>query len=315
MIVAPGSRASSLVAISAVSTEGETTSPRSSTTKQRSASPSKASPMSARCSVTARCRSRRFSGSMGLASWFGNVPSRVEVERDQRDRQPLEDLRHGMARHPVAGVHRHRERPDRGDVDQLPQVVGVPGEQVPPGDGAGRRGGAKVRSARSLMSLQAGLDADRLGSGAAQLDAVVPGRVVAGRDHRAGDAEVAAGVVEHVGRAQAAGHHVGSLRRRAAAERVRQRARGGAHVVHGHDRPGAGQPGERRADRLRHALVELVGHDPSDVVRLDDARKITQCGTCPPARDRCRPPGADGTAEPIGPAAALSAVPAGGPGG
>jgi hypothetical protein len=76
MMVAPGSRASSLVAISAVITEGETSSPRSSTTKHRSASPSKASPMSAWCSVTAACRSRRFSGSMGLASWFGNVPSR-----------------------------------------------------------------------------------------------------------------------------------------------------------------------------------------------------------------------------------------------
>jgi len=70
--------------------------------------------------------------------------------------------------------------------------------------------------------------------------------------------------------------------RRAAAECVRQRARGGAHVVHGHDRLGAGHPGERRADRLRHALVKLVGHDTPDVVRLDDAREITQCGTCPP---------------------------------
>ena len=75
MTVAPGSRASSRAAMSAVSTDGETISPRSSTTKQRSASPSKASPMSARFPVTARCRSRRFSGSIGLASWLGNVPS------------------------------------------------------------------------------------------------------------------------------------------------------------------------------------------------------------------------------------------------
>ena len=75
MIVAPGSRASSRVAIRAVSTEGETIRPRSSITKHRSASPSKASPMSAWCSTTARCRSRTFSGSMGLATWLGNVPS------------------------------------------------------------------------------------------------------------------------------------------------------------------------------------------------------------------------------------------------
>ena len=65
----------------------------------------------------------------------------VEVERDQRDRQPLEDLGHGVARHPVAGVHRHRERPDRRDVDELAQVLRVAGKQVPPGDGAGYRGG------------------------------------------------------------------------------------------------------------------------------------------------------------------------------
>ena len=31
--------------------------------------------MSAPESITARCRSRRFAGSMGLASWCGNVPS------------------------------------------------------------------------------------------------------------------------------------------------------------------------------------------------------------------------------------------------
>ena len=71
----PGSRASSREAISAVSTEGLTISPRSSTMKQRSASPSNASPMSAPVSRTRACRSAMFAGSMGLASWFGKVPS------------------------------------------------------------------------------------------------------------------------------------------------------------------------------------------------------------------------------------------------
>ena len=75
MTTAPGSRASSRVAISAASTLGLTISPRSSTTKQRSASPSNARPMSALLSLTACCRSRRFAGSIGFASWWGNVPS------------------------------------------------------------------------------------------------------------------------------------------------------------------------------------------------------------------------------------------------
>ena len=60
---------------SAVTADGGTGSPRSSMTKQRSASPSKARPMSAPDSRTAACRSTRLSGSIGLAGWLGNVPS------------------------------------------------------------------------------------------------------------------------------------------------------------------------------------------------------------------------------------------------
>src|SRR6185503_12221737 len=106
-----------------------------------------------------------------------------------------EDLRHGVTRHPVAGVHRHGERPDRGDVDELAQVLRVPGEQVAPGDGAGYRGGIQGPFGQFLDLGQPGRDADRLGPGPAELDPVVPRRVVAGRDHRAGDTEVTAGVV------------------------------------------------------------------------------------------------------------------------
>src|SRR5579859_7681739 len=45
--------------------------------------------------------------------------------------------------------------------------------------------------------------------------------------------------------------------------------------MHGHDRPCAGHPGETRADRLGHRLVELVGYDAADVVRLEDLCQIT----------------------------------------
>ena len=69
------SLATSRTATIAVTALGLTGPPSSSTTKQRSASPSKASPRSAPCSTTAACRSRRFSGSSGLASWFGKLPS------------------------------------------------------------------------------------------------------------------------------------------------------------------------------------------------------------------------------------------------
>ena len=75
MIVEPGCLASSRSAMRAVRVDGETAAPVSSTRKQRSASPSKASPTSAPCSSTAACRSTRLAGSIGLASWFGKDPS------------------------------------------------------------------------------------------------------------------------------------------------------------------------------------------------------------------------------------------------
>ncbi len=75
MIVAPGSFASSRTATSAVIALGGTGSPFSSTTKQRSASPSNARPTSAPTSRTLACRSTMLAGSSGLASWLGNEPS------------------------------------------------------------------------------------------------------------------------------------------------------------------------------------------------------------------------------------------------
>ena len=52
-----------------------TNSPLSSTKKQRSASPSNATPKSAPSSRVFRTMNSRFSGRSGFGSWFGNVPS------------------------------------------------------------------------------------------------------------------------------------------------------------------------------------------------------------------------------------------------
>ena len=52
-----------------------TKSPVSSTKKQRSASPSNATPRSAPSSSVFETMNSRFSGRSGLGSWFGNVPS------------------------------------------------------------------------------------------------------------------------------------------------------------------------------------------------------------------------------------------------
>ena len=75
MIVAPGSFSRIASANSAVAKSPGTNSPVSSTKKQRSASPSNATPRSAPSSSVLRTMNSRFSGSSGFGSWFGKLPS------------------------------------------------------------------------------------------------------------------------------------------------------------------------------------------------------------------------------------------------
>ena len=101
------------------------------------------------------------------------------------------------------------------------------------------------------------------------------GRVVAGGEHRAGQVQVAGGEVEH-GR-----WRPGRPRRRRRRGRRRRGERaapgrgGGAHVVA--DRRSRAAPvtsDECGAERVGDRLVELVGDDAADVVRLDDLRQV-----------------------------------------
>ena len=188
-----GCLASSRAATSAVIADGDTGSPRSSTTKQRSASPSKARPRSAPVSRTRACRSTRFFGSSGLASWFGKVPSSSKYIGDQVERQAGEDGGHGVAAHAVARVDDDLQRPDRRQVDQRAQVGGVVARAGPrrvtvPGVRRPVAGSAGLGhcSARSRISARPVSWPTGRGAGPAHLDAVVLGRVVAGGEHRAG---------------------------------------------------------------------------------------------------------------------------------
>src|SRR5690606_33250928 len=119
---------------------------------------------------------------------------------------------------------------------------------------------------------QAGVLAHRQRVGAAQLDAVVAGRVVAGGEHRAGTAELAGGEVELVGGGQADVHHIQALGQYAVGEGPRQLGRRLAHVVADHDPGGAlgpHQPGEGGADIGDEPRVDLFAHHPADVISLD----------------------------------------------
>ena len=65
------------------------------------------------------CRSRRFSGSSGLASWLGKVPSSSKYSGiDRRAAGRPRTAGHGVAAHAVAGVDDDRQRPDARQVDQ-----------------------------------------------------------------------------------------------------------------------------------------------------------------------------------------------------
>ena len=154
MIVAPGSLASSRAAISAVSTLGLTSSPRSSTRKHRSASPSKARPMSAPVSITCACRSTRLAGSIGLASWFGKVPSSSKYSGSHVDVEAAEHGRRGEPGHAVAGVDDDPEVA-AGDRRQLEQVRRVVGEHVLLGDRPGHRGGPASRRSPTRSRISA----------------------------------------------------------------------------------------------------------------------------------------------------------------
>src|SRR4029079_17151736 len=105
----------------------------------------------------------------------------------------------------------HSQGPERGEVDQAPQELRVVSEDVALADGPGngRRGraghlaGVDLRLRQVADLAQPAVLAHRARTRAAELDAVVLRRVVAGGEHRAGDVERAARVVEAVGGAQA----------------------------------------------------------------------------------------------------------------
>ena len=138
-----------------------------------------------------------------------------------------------------------------------------------------RAAGGEVLLGQRPDLPQPGVLADRRGAGPAQLDPVVAGRVVARGEHRPGQ-------VERAGRRSRAGRS--SRGRRPARRRPGPVAPSANAAASGAldsrmscavtIRSRAGHPGEGRADRARDLLVQLVGDDPADVVRLDDGGQV-----------------------------------------
>ena len=156
----------------------------------------------------------------------------------------------------------------------------------------GRRGRRRPGSATPVADLgEPGLHADRRRAGAAHLDPVVLRGVVAGGEHRAGLAEVARGEVEPVGRGQPDLHHVGARVAAPSANACGEPRRARPHVVpddDGRRAPVTCDEGGARA--TGELLVDLVGHDAADVVRLEDGAHVRGIGLLTPAT--LGPPGA-----------------------
>ena len=222
----------------------------------------------------------------------------LEVHRHQLDLLVAEQARDGRHRQPghaVAGVGHDRE-PTALHRRELEQVGGVRRQHVLVAHRAGPPRNLRVVGEDPVADVgEAGVAADRDRPGAAHLDAVVAGRVVARGEHRARQAERAGREVELVGGAQPDHEDVGAGRGRALGERLDQLGRARPHVVADHDLLGTGHLDERPADGTGEPRVELLGDEPPHVVRLEDGVEVggRRHGAEPIRRD------GDGTTSPV----------------
>ena len=229
----------------------------------------------------------------GVGLVVGEGAVELEVEGDDVEREGVEagggaeDGGDGVAAHAVAGVDDDLEGADAGEVDEAAEEGGVVGEDVAllEADHWGVPGSVDVAGEDALGEVadvgEAGVLADGAGCGAAQLDAVVGRGVVAGGEHRAGEVEGAAGVVEAVGAGEADEGDVDAAAAGPVGEGVGQLGAGVAHVVADDAAGGAvaadDDVGEGGPEGAGDPGVELVGDGAADVVGLDDVGEGGGC--------------------------------------
>ena len=221
-------------------------------------------------------RSRWFSGSIGSAGWFGNVPSssgyrctRVIGRRSNTGGTTSPPMPFAVSATTVSGRI--------ADTSTNESTCSTYASSI-----SSRRDGARGRAGRERVAFgqvadltQAGVLPDGPCAGEAELHPVVLGRVVARRQHDARDRARAGCEVQEIGRGEPDVDDVGPARRDALAERGGERRGREAAVPPDRDGLDPGPLGERGPDRARDILVELVGDDAADVVRLEEASEIS----------------------------------------
>ena len=161
----------------------------------------------------------------GIRGVVRERPVQLHEQGNQfRSREPLEQGRHDQSGHPVRRVGHHGERSERVEIDEGEQVLQVLLDEVLPLHRPGRAGGARRLPFGQLPDLlqPRGLP-DRRGPLAAELQPVVPGRVVAGGEHPAGERQPPRREVDHVGGGQPDVDHAHAFGRDAAGERLGER--------------------------------------------------------------------------------------------
>ncbi len=250
-----------------------TKSPVSSTKKQRSASPSNATPRSAPSSSVFATMNSRFSGSKRVGLVVREGPVGLEEVRARVDRQALEDRRQHHAGHSVGRVDHDGERTDRLDVDEREHALDVRGPDVVRLDRPRPR--CRRRRLRGAVAdlEKPGLAADRQRPAPHDLQPGVLLRVVRGGDHDpAVQRELPDGEVDHLGPDEPEVEDVRAGRRGSLHHRCRHRRGRDAHVAADGDPFRLEVLDVRTADRPCAVLVELGGVDPADVVCLEDLR-------------------------------------------
>ena len=170
---------------------------------------------------------------MGSAGMVGEVAVELGEEDLHLEGQPLEDLGGHQAAHPVGRVGHHLQGTQRPTCRRT-SARGRRRRRAPSAARSGAQRGrvgsggpsaaplVEQRLGRGLDLGQAGVAADGAGPGQAELQPVVPGRVVGGGEHGPGGVEAAGGEVEQVGRGEAEVDDVGALGPGAEGERLGQ---------------------------------------------------------------------------------------------
>ena len=154
----------------------------------RSASPSNATPRSHPCLRTAACKSTMFSGSIGLAGWFGKLPSSSKYSGTTSHGSDLKTCGTVSPAMPLPASIGDAKRFDLRDVDERKAVLRRNRRGRRAARSSPRRAPAGGRSPESSRSrIVARPVSSEIASARAprELHAVVLRRVVRGRDHDA----------------------------------------------------------------------------------------------------------------------------------